>query len=377
MSRVPPGRLVAPRPAGGRARSPRTTAFAPSLAWSLVLALAGCAPAVPTASAAADASTSPVPRTSDTATLAAPTPSARPTSSAGSTPAVPSSTPTGPDLLLLAFEGEAASLQLIRLSGTVIPVALPDPSAAAVVPIAGGRLVAVLRDGRAFVARRGPAGLASGTGWRALTLRGSVEMPPGAFVWSATASPDGSRVAAIARPGDAQSPSALVIIDPARGQREVHPLADETEGVPPAWVDGERLVIVQRDRFDRVFLAIVAVATGQVTDRLQLRALEFGTSGDGRTAAALGEGGVVVGPAASVLALRRLPESGPTLPAADRVSGGLSLSEDGRFVAIVVQDGDAGPSSLAIYQQVGGAWRIGPRIAQGAGLAGGWPTWLP
>ena len=377
MSRLPPDRLVSPRPAAGRARRTRTAAFAPSLAWSLVVALAGCAPAVPTAPVAVDATASPVPLTSDRATLAASTPRASPTSSAGSTPTAPSQAPTGPDLLLLAFKGEAASLQLIRLSGAVIPVALPDPSVAAVVPIAGGRLMAVLRDGRAFVAQRGPAGLASGTGWRALELTGSGAIPPGAFVWSATASPDGTRVAAIARPGDTQSPSALVIIEPATGRREVHQIADETEGVPPAWVDGARLVIVQRDRFDRVFLAVVAITTGQVTDRLQFRALEFETSGDGRTAAALGDGGVVAGPTASVLALRRLPESGPPVPAADRVSGGLSLSDDGRFLAMVVQVGDAGPSWLAIYEQIGGAWRAGPRIAQPAGPSGGWPTWLP
>ena len=285
--------------------------------------------------------------------------------------------PTGPDLLLLAFDGETASLRLLRHSGEVIPVPLPDPSVAAVAPIAGGRLVAVLRDGRAFVAQRGPDGLGSGTEWRAIALSGPGVMPAGAFVWSATASPDGTRVAAIARPADTQSPSALVVIDPARGRREVSRLADETEGVPPAWVDEARLAIVQRDRFDRVILGLVAVSDGRVLDRLQVRANGFGTSGDGRTSVALAEDHLVVGPTASVLASRRLPESGPASPAADLVSGGFALSRDGRFLAIVVQQGDAGPSSLAIYEHVGDAWRAGPRLAQPDGLSVGWPTWLP
>ncbi len=237
--------------------------------------------------------------------------------------------------------------------------------------------MAVLRDGRAFVAQRGPDGLASGTAWRALALSGPGEMPAGAFIWSATASPDGTRVAAIARPGDTQSPSALVVIDPASGRREINRLADETEGVPPAWVDEARVAIVQRDRFDRLFLGLLAVSDGRVLDRLQVRAYAFGTSGDGRTSVALTGDRLVVGPTASVLTSRRLPGSGPVLPGADLVSGGFALSRDGRFLAMVVQPGDAGPGSLAIYERASDAWRAGPRLAQPDGLTPGWPTWLP
>ena len=126
-----------------------------------------------------------------------------------------------------------------------------------------------------------------------------------------------------------------------------------------------------------MILGLVAVSDGLVLDRLQVRANGFGTSGDGRTSVALAEDHLVVGPTASVLTSRRLPESGPALPAADLVSGGFALSRDGRFLAIVVQQGDAGPSSLAIYEHVGDAWRAGPRLAQPDGLSVGWPTWLP
>lgn len=283
----------------------------------------------------------------------------------------------GPDLLVLASQGTAASLHLVRLSGQVVPIPLPDASVAAVAPMAGGQLVAVLRDGRAFVAPRGPAGLATGADWRALALGGPGAIPPGTFVWSATASPDGTRIAAIARPGDAQAPSALVVIEPALGHREVHLLEDESEGVPPAWLDGARVAIVQRDRFDRVFLAVVFAADGRTLERAQVRAVGFATSGDAATCVALPGDRVVVGQTASVLALGILPDSGPAMPASDRASGGVALSHDGRFLAIAVQDGQTDPGRLAIYARVGEEWKAGPRIAVPAGAAGGQPTWLP
>ena len=318
-----------------------------------------------------------MPPTPTAATSVASTPGSSPTGAAAATPTPTDGASAEPDLLVLASAGDVASLHLVRLSGEVISVPLPNPSVAAVVPIAGGRLLAVLRDGRSFVSTRGPAKLAAGAGWHALALGGPGTMPPGAFAWSATASPDGSRVAVIARPADAQAPSALVVIEPDRGRREVHLLADESEGVPPAWVDAARVTIVQRDRLDRVFLALVAAADGRTLERLNVRAVGFATSGDGATCVALMDDRVVVGPTASVLALGLLPGSGPALAAADRPSGGVALSGDGRFLALGVQNDETGSTRLAIYERIGGTWHAGPRIALPAGATGGQPTWLP
>jgi hypothetical protein len=78
-----------------------------------------------------------------------------------------------------------------------------------------------------------------------------------------------------------------------------------------------------------------------------------------------------------VLAHGLLPKSGPAQAAADRPSGGVALSGDGRFLALGVQDGETDPTRLAIYEQIGGSWRAGPRIALPAGASGGQPTWLP
>ncbi|HZL15652.1 MAG TPA: hypothetical protein VFC97_06065, partial [Verrucomicrobiae bacterium] len=64
-------------------------------------------------------------------------------------------------------------------------------------------------------------------------------------------------------------------------------------------------------------------------------------------------------------------------PAADRPSGGVALSGDGRFLALAAQDGDTGSGRLTIYERIGGAWHAGPRIALPPGASGGQPTWLP
>ena len=206
MSHIPPDRFVAPRPAAGRARSPHATGLAACLGRSLIaVAIAGCVPAAPTAPRPIDSSTSAASRTA-----AAATPSSSPTPTATATSPAPTGAPAEPELLLLAFDSGVAALSLVRLSGDVVTLPLPDPSVAAVAPAAGGQLVAVLRDGRAFVAPRGPAGLVAGTGWRALALTGPGAMPPGAIVWSATSSPDGTRLTAIVRARDTG------IIDPRR-----------------------------------------------------------------------------------------------------------------------------------------------------------------
>jgi len=383
MSGIPPNRLVAPRPAGGRARSRHATRLSAGLGVGLLAAaIAGCAPPIPTPPPPVDSAARAAPRTADAAaptatTSSASTPGARPTQPAATRPPRPNDASTGPGLLLLAYQGDVAALSLIRLAGDVIPLPLPDPSVAAVAPTAGGQLVAVLRDGRAFVAPRGPAGLVAGAGWRAVALVGSGELPPGLTIWSATSSPDGTQLAAIARPRDAGSPSALVVIELSRGRRDIRPLPDESEGVAPAWVDDARVAVVQRDRSDHPFLALVAVATGQVIDRLPIRALDFGTSRDARIAVVLADDHVVIGQTASVLALGRAPDSGPAMPPNDFVRGGIALSSDGRYLAVAIEEGHPGPSRIAIYERANGTWAATTRISPPAGVSGGWLTWLP
>ncbi len=364
MSRLPPHPARAPRSADRRARGLRAPAFAAGAALaSIVLLAGGCAPLPPAP---------PNPSLSPFVTASPATPAG-----ASASPAAPTGAAAGPGLLLLAEDGRGAALFLVRLSGEVVPLPVPDPAVVAVAPTAGGGLLAVLRDGSAFDARGGPASLLAGAAWRPVTISGSGEMPPGAVIWSATSSPDGTRVAAVARPPDAEAPSALAILKPAVGRREILPLADQSEGTAPAWVDEARVALLQRDARDQIFVAVVDVASGRTTDRLPIRAFDSVTSRDGTTWAFVVDDRVFVGPTAAVLAKRRIPDGGPPMPAADRVSGGIALSGDGRALAVAVEEGDPGASRIAIYERDGGPWRATTRIAPPVSASGGWLSWLP
>ena len=368
MSTRPPSRALAPRPATGRAGSrpapgSRTRA---ALLVAVVVTLGACAPIAPSAPAPSDGPGLPVPTTT------------------GSSPGVPGlTTPAGgsagPELLLLADAEGTRTLSLLRPSSNGIGLPLPDPSTVAVVPMADGSLVALLADGRAFVARRGAPGLRAGDGWRSLTLAGDGELPPGALVFfGASLSPDGTTLAAIARPPDTEAPGALVLVEPGRGRREVLPLDGQSAGTPPAWVDDERVAILQRDRLERTYLALVVAASGEIVDRISLRALDVRTSGDARTAVVLGdEGRLLIGSTAAVLDRRAAPDGGPSTPSTDRTRGGLALDHDGRRLAVAVDEGDDGLGLIAVYERVGDTWQTGVRLAAPAGSHGGFIAWLP
>ena len=247
----------------------------------------------------------------------------------------------------------------------------------AVTPMGDGSLVALLSDGRAFRAAHGPAGLLAGAGWRPVDLRWRGALPDDAIIFAATASPDGTRLAAIARPPFAESPSALVIVEPATGRAEAVALPDESLGTPPAWLESDQVAIVQRGRDARTLVAVIDLATEGVIDQIPFRALALGTSGDGNTAVILGDGSrLVVGPTDEVLARRRAPGGGPDLAPGDVVRGGVALDRDGRRLAAMVED-TAGISRIATFVRAGEGWEPDVRFAALPGSGGGRLAWLP
>ena len=238
--------------------------------------------------------------------------------------------------------------------------------------------MALLADGRAFLAAHGPAGLLAGRGWRPLDLRWSGALPDDAIIFAATASPDGTRLAAIARPPFAESPSALVVVEPAAGRAEAVALPNESLGAPPAWLGRDQVAIVQRGRDARTLVAIIDLATEGVIDRIPFRALALGTSGDGHTAVVLGRReSAARGPHGRCAGTtsgtgRRAATSQP----GDVVRGGVALDRDGRRLAAVVEDA-AGISRIATFVRAGDAWEPGVRFAAPPGSFGGRIAWLP
>ena len=307
-----------------------------------------------------------------------PSPSQPP--AASSPTVVPTAAPgetAEPTLLLLATVDDVPALALVRSSVGSTALPLPDPSTMAVTALGDGSLVALLADGRAFLAAHGPAGLLAGGGWRAIDLHWSGALPDGAIIFAATASPDGTRLAAIARPPFAESPSALVVVEPAAGRAEAVELPNESLGASPAWLDRDQVAIVQRGHDARTLIAVVDLATEGVIDRIPFRALALGTSGDGQTVIVLGdESRLLVGPTTDMLERRRAPDDGPDLAPGDVVRGGVVLNRDGHRLAAVIEDA-AGISRIATFVRAGDAWEPGVRFAAPPGWSGGRITWCP
>lgn len=285
--------------------------------------------------------------------------------------------PGGGALLLFTTVDDAPALALVRPSVGNVALPLPDPSTMAVTLMGDGSLVALLADGRAFLAARGPAGLLAGAGWRPFDLRWRGALLDDAIIFAATPSPDGTRLAAITRPPFAESPSALVIVEPAAGRAEAVALPYESLGAPPAWLDSDQVAIVQRGRDARTLVAVIDLAKERVIDRIPFRALAFGTSGDGHTAVVLGDGSrLLVGRTTDVLERRRAPDGGPGLAPGDIVSGGVALDREGRRLAAVIED-TAGISQIATFVRAGEAWEPDVRLAALPGSFGGRLAWLP
>jgi len=157
------------------------------------------------------------------------------------------------------------------------------------------------------------------------------------------------------------------MIEPGGRRRDVRPLAGQSEGLAPAWIDATTVAVVQRDRSDRLFVAIVAAATGRLFDPLEIEALDYQTSRDSRTSAILTRDRIAVGPTASVLELRKAPDGGPATPLTDIVRGGIALSADGRYLAAAVEEGNPGRARVAIYERAGGRWLASIRVSSPGG----------
>ena len=111
------------------------------------------------------------------------------------------------------------------------------------------------------------------------------------------------------------------------GARSGRSPTDRRASHPPGSTTA-RVAIVQRDRLDRPFLALVVVATGRVADRLAVsRPGPRDLPGRANRRSSWRATAILVGPTAAMLEMSGGPlTTGPAMPPGDSVRGGIALS---------------------------------------------------
>ena len=187
---------------------------------------------------------------------------------------------------LVALVGTADKTSLKRWDATGgDPIAITAPKGGATW-ISTGRsdvLAATLADGT--TATSDPIRAGTTLAWRivkAVDPTGSAPKGPDYF---ATWDPDGGRYAVLA--GDLLSGDAIrvVLVDPSVGSAFVIPIDGSVVAAPPAWIDGDRLVVVTGDAAAPV-ATIVDTTTGE-TSGGPAGARLLATSGNGRRVATM------------------------------------------------------------------------------------------
>jgi hypothetical protein len=177
----------------------------------------------------------------------------------------PESASAVPDgLLALTGSGDSTALtawDAERTKGT--PVDLPDGGTTW---ISAGRarvLVATMAKGTTATSR--PIDLGNDTTWRTIKAKGTTgDSPPGPLAF-ATWQPGGGRYAALGGDLLSDDPIAVVLIDPSVSTAFDIPVGRDVVAAPPAWIDGDRLVVVTGDAGSPTS-AIVDTTNEDVTD---------------------------------------------------------------------------------------------------------------
>jgi hypothetical protein len=258
----------------------------------------------------------------------------------------PSAEATPDGLVALVAGAERTSLLGWGGNGAAVPISLPVGDT---VWIATGRadvLAAVLADGT--TATSDPVHLGKPLTWRAVKAVGPAGGPPKGPDYFATWDQAGGRFATLA--GDLLSGDAIrvVLIDPSVGSAFEIPLDRSVVAAPPAWIDGDHLVVVTGDAAAPI-ATIVDTTTGELSDG-PAGARLLATSANGRRIATMAEQGAPVvirdlagwlkGDGSSIASIAP-PNGGSTAIA-------FSLDAVGQRLAVAWQAKD-GTVSLAIH----------------------------
>lgn len=258
-----------------------------------------------------------------------------------------SSVDTAPDgLVALVAGSDGTSLIAWDGGGDAVPITLPDGDA---VWIATGRadvLAAVLADGKS--ATSDPVHLGKPLKWRTVKAAGPTGDAPNGPDYFATWDPEGGRFATLA--GDLLSGDGIrvVLIDPSVGTAFEIPLDRSVVAAPPAWIDGERLLVVTGDAA-RPIATIVDTTTGDLSDG-PAGARLLATSANGRRIATMAEQGapVVIRDTAGWLAGDGSSIASIAPPDGSSTAIAFSLDATGQRLAVAWRAKD-GTVSLAVH----------------------------
>lgn len=252
-----------------------------------------------------------------------------------------------------------------------VPVALPAPAAAWVAGGRDGILAATLLDGSLHGSDRVVPG--TSLDWRPIEARDlSGDAPPGP-AWFVTWDPDGGRFATIGGDLPGAAEVELLLIDPSTESAHAIPLGRSLLPSPPAWLDGERVVLVGGSTLAPVGI-IVDTTTGEVAAGPG-GDLRLATSADGAIIAATGapETPVVVRSTGEWLAEGTATLGSIAAPRQGAVATSLALDADGSRLAIVWQGVDRGPR-IDVHDASDG-WRRVTTLATDANTRAAMVAW--
>jgi hypothetical protein len=274
---------------------------------------------------------------------------------------------------LLALAADATTTSLVgwdASGGDAIPITLPKGEP---VWVASGRAdVLVLTLAAGGLATSDPLHLGTKLAWRTVKAVGPTGDAPKGPDFFAVWDPQGGRFATLAGDLVAGDQIRVVLIDPSVASAFEIPIDRPVLAAPPAWIDGDRLVVVTGDAAQPASL-IVDTTTGALTEGPIGARLLASSANARRIATMAGQGApVVVRDMAGWLA-----GDGSSIASVDPPSGSataisLALDATGERLAIAWLARD-GTVTLAVHDGAT-AWRrvAQPKIGSAHGAVVAW-----
>jgi hypothetical protein len=255
-------------------------------------------------------------------------------------------------------------------SGDGVPIDLPDGQTAWVATGRSDVLAATRADGSTATSAR--VRLGKPLAWRVVHALDPAGDPPARPGYFATWDPQGGRFAELA--GDLTSGGGvqLVLIDPTVSTAFEIPIDRPVVAAPPAWLDGDRLVIVTGDPASPGS-TIVDTATGDLLDGPGGSRL-LATSADGARIAttAGGSAPIVIHDTAAWLSGDGASLGSIDPPDAKAIAIAFALDATGKRLAVAWAAAD-GTVSIAVHDG-GAGWRRAarPSVGPATGAVVGW-----